>query len=183
MISTLASMTPKTSRSNSRTAREAPAPEDDAARAAEDPNIVLDLRRDASQLTLRQKVWFTFEEPNFSALARTVSIAILGVIILSVVGFLAGSFKGCRWTSAPDTNPDGSPQLDSEVLRRECAESTPAEPWNTIELVCILIFTVEYFVRLVAAGTLEPGPRCARVQLDETLTSARLHRARRRQAP
>jgi len=107
-----------------------------------------------SDLTLRQNVWYTFEEPSFSRLARVVSMIILTVIILSVIGFLAGSLKGCRWTSQPDgsIDPDAPVELDSPHLARVCLEHVPEQPWGSIELSCIIVFTLEYMIRLLAAG-------------------------------
>lgn len=88
-----------------------------------------------------------------------VSMVILAVIILSVIGFLAGSLKGCRWTSSIDADPSDPIQLDSPFLRRVCERQIAEEPWASIELTCILIFTLEYVVRFFAAGA---TPRAAR---------------------
>lgn len=76
----------------------------------------------APQLTLRQKIWKTFEEPMSSRLAMVVATLVVVAILASVVAFIVQSLPQYVWSTASS--------------------------WTAVEATCITIFTTEFLLRI-----------------------------------
>lgn len=74
--------------------------------------------------TFRMVVWQTMEDPSFSPLARIISISIMLLIFVSIVTYIVETMPEVR-------------SVSSELA--------------TVESFCIIVFTVEYVVRLVVS--------------------------------
>jgi hypothetical protein len=82
----------------------------------------------------RAEVWEIMEDPRSSFLAALVALTVFTFIILSVVFFMMDSVP--------------SISLDKATGRRR-------EPWasrqKSVELLCVIVFTIEYGLRLLTA--------------------------------
>ena len=95
---------------------------------------------------LRLRLWRIMSEPGSSRLAKVVSAFIISTIVVSIVNFAVASYPQdfCRWTNSYASN-----------AHRECSskrlDEVPA--LQQIETACIMIFSAEYVLRLLTAGT------------------------------
>jgi len=85
--------------------------------------------RTPRKLTLRQTLYATFEDPSFSPVAKIVSIVMMMVILVSTLAFIAESET-----------------LDSGSLSTVADDANAA--FLVTEYVCVIIFTIDYVVRL-----------------------------------
>lgn len=88
-------------------------------------------------LTTRQKIWIVMNYPGSSRAARIWSTLVMITIIISSASFVIGS------------------------LARFQADKHPA--FGIIELVCVIIFTVEYIFRLATSPSRKDGPETLKV--------------------
>jgi len=111
------------SRSRSAFAQHVPSPGEKEARDGADGAEVEDEDESRVGLALRDRIFLTFNDPEYSNLARYVSFFILTLIMVSTTSFIL------------DTRPEheGHPAL------------------YIIEVGCIIVFTIEYVVKLVTA--------------------------------
>ena len=105
------------------------------------------------------------DDPNSSRPAKYVSMFIMLIIALSVVNFIVGTevTPRCAWLSlgaAPDE------------VAYECGESrlsesgASADALHTLETVCIMVFTVEYVLRILTCTTAMPLARFLRAPMN-----------------
>eukprot|EP00284_Hemiselmis_tepida_P016058 CAMPEP_0174929326 /NCGR_PEP_ID=MMETSP1355-20121228/27142_1 /TAXON_ID=464990 /ORGANISM="Hemiselmis tepida, Strain CCMP443" /LENGTH=549 /DNA_ID=CAMNT_0016175521 /DNA_START=43 /DNA_END=1688 /DNA_ORIENTATION=+ len=80
-------------------------------------------------LTVRQRVWYTMENPNYSTGAKIWSTLVMATILVSSASFITLSL----------------PEFYQE----------PPTIFYVLEVVCVIIFTIEYVIRLVAMPTFE----------------------------
>lgn len=81
----------------------------------------------------QRKVWHMFEKPGESVMGKTLSFTSLFIITLSII-------IQCVETM-PEVNghkPGSKPQAHMQ-------------PWDTLELICIAWFTLEYFLRIISS--------------------------------
>ena len=111
------------SRSRSAFAQHVPSPGEKEARDGADGAEVEDEDESRVGLALRDRIFLTFNDPEYSDIARYVSFFILTLIMVSTTSFIL------------DTRPEheGHPAL------------------YVIEVACIIVFTIEYVVKLVTA--------------------------------
>ena len=111
------------SRSRSAFAQHVPSPGEKEARDGADGAEVEDEDESRVGLALRDRIFLTFNDPEYSDIARYVSFFILTLIMVSTTSFIL------------DTRPEheGHPAL------------------YIIEVGCIIVFTIEYVVKLVTA--------------------------------
>ena len=89
---------------------------------------------------LQWKVWHFFEDPASSRAAKHFSFFMMTTIIVSVLNFCFASVPECKY-------------IDYALLCRPHDDT--AQPWFFIEAGCIMIFSVEFVLRLLccpAAG-------------------------------
>ena len=89
---------------------------------------------------LQLKVWNFFEDPASSRAAKHFSFFMMTTIIVSVLNFCFASVPECKY-------------IDYALLCRPHDDT--AQPWFFIEAGCIMIFSVEFVLRLLccpAAG-------------------------------
>jgi len=90
---------------------------------ADDRGKAVELINDEeAPLTLRQKIWALFDDPGSSRAANMVAIIIMGLIGISCTTFCLETLPSLR--------------------------TVPRSTWNTIEAVCVIIFTVEFVFRI-----------------------------------
>jgi len=82
------------------------------------------------KLSICERIWFTFDGSETSILAQIVSMVVLGTIILSSASFILGTLPSCQRQDPPRSAPE------------------PVPAFETIETTCLILFTVEYVVRL-----------------------------------
>ena len=82
----------------------------------------------------QRKVWLLFEHPDSSSFARVLAFWSITVILLSIVTFCLESLPRFRCRSS---NKYCSTEKD--------------QPWVSIEIVCIVWFTLEYLVRFLSS--------------------------------
>jgi len=110
-----------------------------------------DFSHDTSNLTgfrkMQVRIWLTFEDSNYSTLAKVVQLSIILLIIMSTVLMLVQSFAYCRY--------DDSTYVYLEAYPRVCDKRPSAadEPlvYFILETIAIVVFTVEYALRLIAS--------------------------------
>ena len=119
----------------------------------------------ARKLSFRGRVWTLMDDPNSSRPAKYISMFIMLIIALSVVNFIVGTevTPRCAWVSlgsAPDE------------VAYECGESrlsesgVSADVLHTLETVCIMVFTVEYVLRILTCTTAMPLGRFLRAPMN-----------------
>ena len=97
---------------------------------------------------LRVQVWTTFDDPSSSRTAKALSTLVLVVIFTSIINFAIGTSPDvCEYQ--PGYSGD-----DSRVCMKERIEEKVST--QNIETVCILIFSVEYIIRLACVGAVKP---------------------------
>ena len=88
----------------------------------------------------RLYIWTTFENPSSSLVAKVTSFLMITTIILSILNMSVGSLDDkCHWASA--FTPDASRLCLGHRIEEYQAS-------KDIEFVCIMIFSVEYVLRI-----------------------------------
>lgn len=87
----------------------------------------------AFNMSCWERIFLTFDNPDSSILAQLVSFLVLLTIVTSSMCFILSTVPGCR------TDP-----VDN-------SEPAPFPIFNTIELSCLVVFVVEYAVRLLTS--------------------------------
>jgi hypothetical protein len=82
---------------------------------------------------LQRRIWRLFEHPDSSIYARILAFWSLAVIIVSIVTFCLESL----------------PQFSCDD--EEKCSGRKEQPWLSIEIVCIVWFTLEYLIRLLSS--------------------------------
>lgn len=98
---------------------------------------------------LQRKIWQLFEYPDTSNYARVVAIFSIFVIILSITMFCVETlptFKEQHY----ETNTNANGTIISKTDKGDRLKREYLAIFNTIELICIIWFTLEYCVRLLS---------------------------------
>ena len=98
---------------------------------------------------LQRKIWQLFEYPDTSNYARVVAIFSVFVIILSITMFCVETlptFKEQHY----ETNTNANGTIISKTDKGDRLKREYLAVFNTIELICIIWFTLEYCVRLLS---------------------------------
>jgi len=82
------------------------------------------------RLSQAERIFLTFDDPQSSYLARIISVVILGTIVASSLGFILSTVPECQ-----DRPEDGSAPKVKPIF-------------SVIENVCLVVFVLEYLVRL-----------------------------------
>jgi len=83
------------------------------------------------QLSIFERIFLTFDDPDSSHLAQIVSIVVLMTIILSSMTFILGTLPECQHQDPPLSAP------------------TPTSEFELIENICLVLFILEYVARLL----------------------------------
>jgi len=99
---------------------------------------------------LRETIWITFEDPSSSTIARSISSAMIVVIIVSIVNFAVGTFDVgmCKWQPAFVLGEGDFVCAGTRI------EEGAYTQW--IENICIFIFSGEYVLRLLCCSVALP---------------------------
>jgi len=98
-------------------------------------------------------LWKFVDDPSSSRAAKIFSMFIMLVIALSVLSFTLESVpKNCRYVDKTATLIDENNvtvEYMSDSPKRLCEKPQPnAEPYSSIEFFCIVVFTLEYLMRI-----------------------------------
>jgi hypothetical protein len=88
----------------------------------------------AVNLTTAERIYITLEEPGTSRLGRFASVVVLSAIAVSACTFIVSTMP-----------------VMQEARCANCAPE-PFEVFNEIDWCCVMLFTVEYFTRLITAA-------------------------------
>jgi hypothetical protein len=114
----------------------------------------------------RMIIWLTLEDPGSSPIAQLISFGVLITIFTSIVNFSVGSVANCQWSCASagevaiamsdSEHPNGC--AFSAGATRTCSPSRVEDSAASqlVELVCIIIFTAEYVLRVLTCTTAMP---------------------------
>ena len=114
-----------------------------------------EMGRDLPKSSLQRKVWQLFEYPDSSLAARILALWSILVITLSIIVF-------CM-----ETMPAFRVDISDEMTTNNCSENSTKgcnitsvigedsdeylQPWFSLELGCIIWFTIEYTIRLISS--------------------------------
>jgi hypothetical protein len=123
-----------------------------------------------------RRVFLFFEDPDASQVGLVFSFLMVGVIILSIVNFLLTSMSG--FVQSWEENEKCKAAFDEgrPLVAADC-EPVPKAFTDTIEMTCVLIFTVEYLFRVLTVWSMPVGRLFKRTKL--VLTAATVQRWKR----
>ena len=102
--------------------------------------------------SLRYRIWLTLDDPSHSRMARYSSTFVIVVIAVSVINFIVGTerFPKCAFSPA-GFSPEVAYMCGAGKLSD--SGSPLAEFLNGLETFCIMVFTVEYVLRILTCTT------------------------------
>ena len=108
------------------------------------------------RVPLTTRIFALLDDPSCSRLARMISLFVMVLIVVSSVSFVLETsprFRAGRWCQAGQGSA-GNTKRDNVLPSGDCDLS--AEPganpvFESLETVCIIAFTIEYFARLLTA--------------------------------
>lgn len=107
------------------------------------------------KLTPLQRLFLTVEDPDKSHIGKAIATFMLGVIGLSCLFYVLSSINAFKEpnSSCPDPICNNDPTL--------CPGTKICEPVNleylsTVEMLCVIIFSVEYGVRMLFVNVMPP---------------------------
>jgi hypothetical protein len=106
----------------------------------------------ARKLSLRGKVWCLMDDPNSSRPAKYISMFVMVIIALSVINFIVGTeiTPRCGWVSSGSAPDDVAYECGDGKLS---GTGVSKDVLNALETVCIMVFTVEYVLRILTCTT------------------------------
>ena len=115
---------------------------------------------------LRNKLWLLLDDPESSNAAQALTWFTVLVIATSILNFAVGSYPDdmCGWElecgwGTPCTGK-AMQNIEDRVngVSRTCSGTRLEEMKSSqmVETICIMIFTVEYILRLLTSGTVKP---------------------------
>lgn len=84
--------------------------------------------------SLAERIFITLEDPSSSRVSRITSIFVLLAIVLSAGSFVLSTLPDMQWQRCSRHEPEPKPIFD------------------TIDTICVLLFTIEYILRLVTSA-------------------------------
>jgi len=96
----------------------------------------------AVKLTFAERVFLTLEDADRSILGKIWSIIIFAAIFVSTGSFILSTVRSMQ---------QGCPDFDSPDYDENC-KPKPKEFFSKIDLVCVVLFTAEYILRLVLSA-------------------------------
>jgi voltage-gated potassium channel Kch len=106
----------------------------------------------------RQKLFMILEDPSASRLGKWMSLFVIAVILVSTTSFILESMPEFRYTA--DTC------VLSKLTVDDC-EPRPHPFFHTLEVICIVIFTVDYVCRIATVHSVTPEECGLRMRDDE----------------
>lgn len=106
-------------------------------------------------LSILQRVFLTIDDPRLSYCGSLLGSFMLSVILLSCTFYVISSLNEFKYFPATCDAPvcSNDPALCPGT---EVCEPIPQEWMNIIELLCVIIFTVEYMSRVLLVWTVPP---------------------------
>lgn len=83
------------------------------------------------KLSIFERIYLTFDDPDSSYLAQIVSVVVLMTIILSSLSFIIGTLPECQFQDPPLSEPKPTPEFE------------------LLENMCLVLFVLEYVARLL----------------------------------
>jgi hypothetical protein len=121
-------------------------------------------------LSYSQRVFVTMESSDASVVSTIIFWIIISAIILGVVLFILSTDP--RYNVAPDSCLTPTCEDDPAL----CPGRTICEPislpfFNTVDEICVIIFTIDYAVRLLTCWTVPPALAGILLENDKKLTA------------
>eukprot|EP00929_Paragymnodinium_shiwhaense_P049868 TRINITY_DN25151_c0_g1_i1.p1 TRINITY_DN25151_c0_g1~~TRINITY_DN25151_c0_g1_i1.p1 ORF type:complete len:958 (+),score=146.13 TRINITY_DN25151_c0_g1_i1:59-2875(+) len=100
--------------------------------------------------SFREKLFLVLEDPTASVLGRYLSMFIILVIVASTTSFVLETLPSFRQVDLTRCDPA------SGALTIEDCEPQPHAIFHRVEVVCIIIFTVDYLLRISSVHSVRP---------------------------
>ncbi|GMI54708.1 hypothetical protein ScalyP_jg12170 [Parmales sp. scaly parma] len=119
-----------------------------------------------------ERIWLVFEDPSTSRMGKWMSIIMMLLIVISCVGFILASVPSyCEVVETGATAECSTAEEWARYDATQCGadsdsscdctvpifEPTPIPIFDTIEAVCIYLFTADYVIRMATVGNVDPG--------------------------
>ena len=104
------------------------------------------------RLTFIQRIFMTLQDPTASSLGKMMNIVMMFLIILSVISFILSTCSTFRYS--PTTCKAPTCSYDPLICPNKIiCEPVPIPAFDSIEIICVTGFTVEYISRLLLCWT------------------------------
>ena len=119
-----------------------------------------------------ERIWLVFEDPSTSRMGKWMSIIMMLLIVISCVGFILASVPSyCEVVETGATAECSTAEEWARYDATQCGadsdsscdctvpifEPTPIPIFDTIEAICIYLFTADYVIRMATVGNVDPG--------------------------
>jgi len=97
--------------------------------------------------SIRKSIFMVLEDPTACYLSQVLSVALLAIILVSTAAFIFESMPDYQYT------PD---DCSSTHLSVENCRPRPIEILHNVEVACIIIFTIDYLLRIGTVHSANP---------------------------
>ena len=108
----------------------------------------------AYKLNIFQRVFVTLENPGSCQIGQNLSILMFSIIILSCIDYIIATLPQLNFQ--PETCDTPVCSYDTECPNAVICEPIPPTWLNTVELACVILFSIEYGARMLLIGTVPP---------------------------
>lgn len=106
------------------------------------------------KLNIFQRIFVMLENPSSCQLGQIISVAMFAIIILSCIDYVIATLP--QLNVQPDTCDNPACSFDINCPNTIVCEPQPPEWLGTVELACIVIFSIEYGIRVLLIGLVPP---------------------------
>lgn len=107
------------------------------------------------KLNLTQRFFLTVEDPNLSYFGSAIGFFMLAVILLSCIFYVISSLNVFKYVPTSCSEPICMNDATMCPNRMVC-EPVEVDWISTVELICVVIFTVEYGTRMLLVWSMPP---------------------------
>ena len=118
------------------------------------PHLLSNGDRRVYRLNMFQRIFVMLENPISCKLGQIVSLAMFSIIILSCINYIIATLP--QLNTQPETCDEPVCSYDTECPNTTICEPIPPQWLTTVELACVIIFTIEFGTRMVLIGFIPP---------------------------